>query len=222
VVKLVLHHLEMGDLPETATEAEELLVLDAVYAFHTNIRHWGGIGYHGIAFRSRRFYKTADWNRWGAHTYKENDDARGFAVAGDWSTQVPPLTLQQSVAQGVEHHDSLYSITALKGHRDYVATTCPGDPYQLWVPNLRSFKEESVSRLIEAPDGKLFLTDGVFRNEIPQGADRQNDAKKLFGQPVKVGAAFIADLRTSNPILSADAIRRIVRDEIDAPTRRAN
>ena len=108
VTKLVVHYLDFGDLPEDASQADELLVMDAVYGFHVNVRHWGGMGYHGIAFRSGRAYITADWNCWGAHTYAENDDSRGFAVAGKWENTVPPLTLRRSVAQLVARHDEVY------------------------------------------------------------------------------------------------------------------
>jgi hypothetical protein len=75
-------------------------------------------------------------------------------------------------------------------------------------------EDEDMSRFIEAPDGKLYLTDGVFRNHIPEGGDRIKNAKLLFGEPVKVGKAFVADLRTSNPILSASAIKKLVKDAI--------
>lgn len=108
VTKLVIHYLDFGDLSEDATEADELAVMDAVYAFHVNVRQWGGMGYHGVAFRSGRAYKTADWSRWGAHTYMENDDSRGFAVAGEWPNSVPPVSLQRSVAQLVGEHDEVY------------------------------------------------------------------------------------------------------------------
>lgn len=142
IAKLVIHHLEMGNLREGASQAEEIDVLDAVYAFHVNVREWGGVGYHGIAFRSGRSYITADWHRWGAHTYRENDDSRGFAVAGGWSDAIPPLSLRQSMAELVARHDGMYGEVLLTGHRDWVATTCPGNPYKQWVPQLRELIEE--------------------------------------------------------------------------------
>lgn len=108
IQKIVIHYLDFGDLPEDATQADELLVMDAVYAFHVNTRQWGGMGYHGVAFRSGRAYLTADWNRWGAHTYAENDDSHGFAIAGEWAKTVPPVSLRRSVAQLVKRHDEVY------------------------------------------------------------------------------------------------------------------
>jgi hypothetical protein len=180
ITKLVIHHLEFGNLREGASQAEEMEVLDAVYAFHVNVRYWGGIGYHGISFRSGRSYITADWNRWGAHTYQENDDSRGFAVAGDWSNKVPPLSLRQSVADVVDRHDSLYFLAHLTGHRDFVKTTCPGDPYLQWVPNLRTLIEEDEMEYGEFKDMLIRAMAEVKFDALDSGGDPQ-------GRPYTLG-----------------------------------
>ncbi len=142
-----------------------------------------------------------------------------------------PLTANQ-VAWGVrvtlwlrEAHKSrrIYVLKETEWQHNWVtATACPSGRIP-WARILGMLKlpaeEDDMAKLIEAPDGKLYLTDGVFRNHIPAGAGRINDAKKVFGEPVKVGQAFVNDLRTSNPILSAADIAKIVRREMDRETK---
>lgn len=177
VTKLVIHHLDFGDLPKDATQADELLVMDAVYAFHVNTRRWGGMGYHVIAFRSGRMYITANWNRWGAHTYMENDDSRGFAIAGDWLNAVPPESLRRSVAQAVARHDKVYRTTAnLYGHKDFTQTSCPGNRYKEWVPQLRSLTEEVDDMTISELASAL----RAIQRKMGRGDPLEADEKELF------------------------------------------
>ena len=106
-------------------------------------------------------------------------------------------------------------------HNWLTATSCPSgrNPWNAKFALINALEVRDMAKFIESPDGKLYLTDGVFRNHIPEGSGRINDAKKLFGNPVKVGQAFVNDLRTSGPILSAGQIREIVRKELDRETK---
>ncbi len=90
ITDIVIHHTMTGELPADASVGDELMVLDAIYAFHVNTRGFGGIGYHGVAFPSGRAYITCPFDRWGTHVAFENDHLWGFAAAGDYSDSVPP------------------------------------------------------------------------------------------------------------------------------------
>lgn len=107
ITDIVLHHTVMGELPADASLDDELAVLDCIYAFHVNTRGFGGIGYHGVAFPSRRAYLTCPLNRWGAHVAFENNHLWGFAAAGDYTNGVPPEGTLRGLAELIKLADGV-------------------------------------------------------------------------------------------------------------------
>lgn len=137
ITDLVAHYT-VTSMPATATRLEETEHLRGIYEFHVVGRGYGGIGYHGIGFPSGRAYKTAPWDRWGANVAGENGRILGFAGVFEGDI-VPPAGVLDAFRALIVAADSYLGgrLRPTKGHRDFMATGCPGGKWQEWVPGLR-------------------------------------------------------------------------------------
>lgn len=125
VDKLVCHHTPHQD---PATYAQAIEELHQVLTGHL-FNGWGDGGYswlvwHSFAFEMRGYLRT------GAHAPGANSTSIGIAFLMDGRYRTPTATEWQSardvMAYGVEHGYCVPSYT-VSGHRDHVATACPGD-----------------------------------------------------------------------------------------------
>ena len=145
ITDIAIHHTVTFFLSTNATVGDELNQLAMIYRSHLN-RGLGGIGYHGVSFPSGRAYLTSPLTHWGAHVAGENDDKWGFAAAGTYTDVVPPLALRQGLAELIAMADSArIKKLPLSPHRRWTATTCPGNPWQQWVPTLRKKEEDDMT-----------------------------------------------------------------------------
>jgi hypothetical protein len=126
-----LHHSATSRPPCGATLEElhaEIRRIEAYHARHltpTNPR----IGYtHGSDPAGRRFEGTG-WGRIGAHTKDRNSSSYGYVLLLDSDTDKPTAAQIEDVgawrAEGVAL-GHLHPRHSLLGHRDAVATACPG------------------------------------------------------------------------------------------------
>lgn len=163
-----------------ASVQDEINQAKMIHQYHINIGY-GGIGYHGLGFESGRSYVTSDYNRWGANVLGHNDHILGFA--GMFGGHVVPSEgVQNALADLIDHADKSYLGTSLRpigGHRDFIATSCPGNPWEQWVPDLRALIEEddmmtdpeilaAITRLANAGDLNVPVTT-AFEAAAKQG-----------------------------------------------------
>jgi hypothetical protein len=105
---IAIHHTQTLFLAANATEQDELNQLAVIYEYHYNVKGYGGIGYHGIAFPSGRAYLTAPLSRWGANVLGENDHIWGFAGVGDYTDSIPPVGVLHGLGELVAMADSAH------------------------------------------------------------------------------------------------------------------
>ena len=103
----------------------------------------------------------------------------------------------------------------LRPHLYYGGTSCPGSRWPEWVPQVRAEEEADMPKLCKAPDGVLWLVGAGVKNAIPGGEERQNDAVKVFGEPIAVHNAFLKEFPMASQLPTDADVRKIVRDEID-------
>ena len=159
VTDIAIHHTVMFFLSPDATVEDELNQLAMIYRNHIG-RGLGGIGYHGVSFPSGRAYLTSPLTHWGAHVSGENDDKWGFAAAGTYTDSIPPEPLRQGLAELIAMADSARAQELpLRPHRHWTQTTCPGKPWQQWVPTLREEYNmptlDEIRTLIQEENAKL-------------------------------------------------------------------
>lgn len=143
VALIVIHHWAKPHAVPGVSLATEVHLLRSVERFHREERGWSGIGYNWIVMPSGHVYEGRGWTGRGAHTKGKNSRSVGIALAinGDVQdvTEATVEAVRELIAEGVQlgHVREPY---AVRGHRDYGQTDCPGD---LVYPQLQALRHDA-------------------------------------------------------------------------------
>ncbi|GAB4238859.1 MAG: hypothetical protein Kow00121_65670 [Elainellaceae cyanobacterium] len=146
-MRITLHHTVIAALPANATQDQEIQRMRFILNIHLNSSGYSDIGYHYIIMPSGRIYEGRSSQKRGAHDVV-ND---GFGVAVDGDFQDPRRITQKQfetivalctmLCKRMGIKDPVTPVTTrtadfgirqlprIMGHRDRVATGCPGTIY---------------------------------------------------------------------------------------------
>ncbi len=161
LVRMAVHHTATPEGPDPAATVR------AIYAYHTQSNGWNDIGYNFLVDSAGRIYEgrwarnyapgevptgetTTGDGVTGAHVAGNNTGSVGVALLGDFTTLGPSRAavdgLQRMLAWKADRHfiDPLGTTdwstgtrSTIIGHRDAVATACPGDLLYNQLPTIR-------------------------------------------------------------------------------------
>jgi hypothetical protein len=160
--------------------ADSPAIIRGILAYHVQSQHWNDIGYNflvdkcGTLFEGRR--GGVDKAVIGAHTYGFNTGSAGIAVLGTYSSvRVPSVTqtvlaqvaayklgkygfdpsttaqLTEGVSDGKFPLNTVVTFNRISGHRDGVATECPGNTLYAQLADVRSEASTIVYGLAALP-----------------------------------------------------------------------
>ena len=118
---IVVHH--------TGNPTDDNLSAAEIHASH-KAQGWSGIGYHYVIRKGGAIERGRP--RWavGAHAYGRNRDTIGIHVCGNFEIARPTPEQLNSLSALIGALCNIYGLTASKdvvvGHRDLMATACPG------------------------------------------------------------------------------------------------
>lgn len=127
--RVTLHHT---DGRYTSSLAESLREAGFIQDFHQNGRKWSDIAYHYLVDPLGNIIEGRPLETLGAHTLNNNEGNVGIVLLGTYhapkNERTTPAQLAAVAAIG-RFLVKRFGIDpgALKGHRDYKATDCPGD-----------------------------------------------------------------------------------------------
>lgn len=146
---IVIHHSDSHDV----SSAE-------IHRWHLQ-RGWYGIGYHYV-IRADGSIETGrpDWAI-GAHAgAAANSESIGVCVVGRFTQHRPTEAQMQSLVWLINHLEQTYGKLDIKGHKDYLATTCPG-PLFPWDDLKKRLEANEVDTVRVMLDGKL-IGEGIL------------------------------------------------------------
>lgn len=158
---------------------------EAIHRNHIG-RGWAGIGYNEYIRKDGTVYICRGDNV-GAHTKGWNDKSYGICVEGNYEkeTEMPEVQFNALVQRIVANKARFPNLEGIKGHKDFVATACPGKNF----PMDRLLK---AVKLLESANEK-FERDIIYRVQVGAFKDRKN-AEKLVEELKKKGFdAFIRE-----------------------------
>ena len=165
VQKLVVHHTATTTVSDPQDAAAQVR---AIYYYHAVTLGWGDIGYNFVVDPFGRVYEgrysgsptgeDGDGRVVTAgHTYQHNTGTLGIAFLGDATEQPPSEPASAALVDFLAWESSQHGLDPLRssryynvvnevereilnvaGHRDYVATACPGDAFYPLLGQLRS------------------------------------------------------------------------------------
>lgn len=114
---------------------------DQVNKHHTD--KWGfisslgyGIGYQYWISYTGRIYQGRRDTETGAHTIGYNRNSIGICLQGNMDIDEPTPAQLEALAKLVKQKKGEYNITTIHGHRNFSATSCPGDKLYKLIVNL--------------------------------------------------------------------------------------
>ncbi|MGW9349863.1 peptidoglycan recognition protein family protein [Nocardiopsis flavescens] len=154
---IVVHHTATGNVSDTSTSHAAALSR-SIQRYHMDHNGWSDTGQqltisrggHIMEGRDRTLQSIADGGHViGAHTANHNSHTIGIENEGTYSSAAPPAALMRSLVDTCSWLCLVYRLDpdeAIVGHRDYNATSCPGDKLYSMLPQLR---KDVASRLRE-------------------------------------------------------------------------
>lgn len=112
-------------------------------------RGWSGIGYNFFVRKDGQIYRGRPENVVGAHATNYNSKSIGICFEGDYTKETMPKAQLKAGKELVAYLKDKYKITKVKGHRDLMATSCPGKNFP--------FDEIANTNRISAPSENLVL-----------------------------------------------------------------
>ena len=162
---IVLHH----------ADAESCTAQD-IHSWHIS-RSWSGIGYHYFVRKDGQIYRGRPEDVVGAHATNYNSKSIGICFEGDYTKENMPKKQLEAGKELVAYLKDKYKIANVKGHRDLMATSCPGSKFpfdEIANAKQNSSKENLVLAFQQAAiaDDKTLLpkygADGDYGNETAQ------------------------------------------------------
>ena len=120
--RIVIHH--------TGNPYDDDLSAEQIHASH-QAQGWAGVGYHFVVRKDGSVeLGRPDWSI-GAHAYGFNSDSIGIHVCGNFMQAEPTKAQLDALPQLIADICDAYGLIAadaiVVGHRDLMATACPGD-----------------------------------------------------------------------------------------------
>ena len=146
-----------------------------VHQWHLN-NGWSGIGYNFFIRKDGMIYRGRPENVVGAHTSGYNSKSIGICFEGDYMVEAMPKAQLEAGKELVDYLKNKYNVTKIKGHKDLMATSCPGKnfPFNEIVNANDSVPKENLvlafQKAAQADGYKLsqYGCDGIYGNETAQ------------------------------------------------------
>ncbi|KAL1006093.1 hypothetical protein UPYG_G00067800 [Umbra pygmaea] len=127
---LYIHHTDQPDKPCQSFQ-QCSMNMKAMQRFHQDVRHWDDIAYNFVVGSDGYIYEGRGWNHRGSHTRGQNSYSYGVAFIGNYSSSLPSRHVLELVRRRLikcaVDGGRLQANYTLHGHRQLVATSCPGD-----------------------------------------------------------------------------------------------
>ena len=132
VAGFVLHHTGDTDVDLSAEE---------IHQMHLN-NGWSGCGYHFIFRKDGSVERGRPENMMGAHCPGANGTRLGLHICGSFAGQLPTEAQLNSLVEFLKEYTAKYMVnimddSVLTGHRQWLATACPGDALFNHIPAIR-------------------------------------------------------------------------------------
>lgn len=145
---IVLHH--SGVTVEQSVET--------IHEYHKS-KGWAGIGYHYYVRKDGSIYKGRSEEFAGAHCPGVNATSIGICAEGNFNEEDMSEEQKNSLKELVSYIKEEHNIEYVKGHREIIVTSCPGDNYPI----------DEIRDVDPAPSSDYTFEDFVIDVQIAEG-----------------------------------------------------
>jgi len=141
--RVIIHHTASADVPAST-----------IHQWHLN-QGWSGIGYHFVVRANGTIERGRPELAIGAHAGSAgNGDSIGIVLTGNFEIGAPSTAQMVALAELINELRGRYGNLAVIGHKDVMATACPG----------RNFPWADLKRRLEEDEEMIYKT----LNDVPE------------------------------------------------------
>ncbi|MBU1992601.1 MAG: SpoIID/LytB domain-containing protein [Patescibacteria group bacterium] len=170
VTKFILHHTATDIVNEEAVKS-----IKDIYHYHAVKRGWGDIGYNYIIDREGSIYEGRYGGEGvvGGHAGIGNIGSIGIAVLGTYSEEKVPQKVVNALIKLIAEKAKIHNIDPdgyssfrgehslnVIGHRDVMATDCPGDKLEALIPAIAKLAARLTETTTISNLDRLRMNDG--------------------------------------------------------------
>jgi len=137
VDRIILHWLGEGDSRNYVSQS----AVDGIRSYHMNINGWSDLGYHFLVDRNGVVYNGRPEDTVGAHAYGANTGSIGvnlmYGTKDNSISNETIVALVDLLRKLCAKYNIVPSKDTIIGHRDVMATECPGVVYG-YLPSIIS------------------------------------------------------------------------------------
>ena len=171
--------------------------IEVIHNYHKN-KGWAGIGYHYYVRKDGSVYRGRPENMAGAHCPGVNSTSIGICAEGNFNEETMSEVQKQAIIELVKDIKSRYNIKWIKGHREILATSCPGANFPLEeIKNaVENIKDEEITQTTKSI---VDLANEVIAGKYGVGAERKQALGSLYNEvQAKVNEILLGKTETSN------------------------
>lgn len=152
--RAIIHHSASPDVPAST-----------IHQWHLN-QGWSGIGYHFVIRANGTIERGRPEDSIGSHSGPQgNGDSIGVVLTGNFEIGAPTAAQMESLASLIKDLRGRYGNLAVIGHKDVMATACPGKNFPWDELRKRLEEEDEVLPQVKIKvDGKILT--GFIKNDL--------------------------------------------------------
>lgn len=171
--------------------------IEVIHNYHKN-KGWAGIGYQYYVRKDGSVYRGRPENMAGAHCPGANSNSIGICAEGNFNEENMTDIQKQAIIELVKDIKSRYNIKWIKGHRDILATSCPGANFP--IEEIKNAVENIEDKEIPQTTKSIVdLANEVIAGKYGVGAERKQALGSLYNEvQAKVNEILLGKKETSN------------------------
>lgn len=206
-MNIIETNLEFNSNHSAMKEVEEIVLhnsgvsvlqsIEVIHNYHKN-KGWAGIGYHYYVRKDGSVYRGRPENMAGAHCPGVNSTSIGICAEGNFNEEIMSEVQKQAIIELVKDIKPRYNIKWIKGHREILATSCPGANFPLEeIKNaVENIENEEIPQTTKSI---IDLANEVIAGKYGVGAERKQALGSLYNEvQAKVNEILLGKTETSN------------------------
>ena len=151
--------------------------VETIHNYHKN-KGWAGIGYHYYVRKDGSIYRGRPESMAGAHCPGVNSNSIGICAEGNFNEENMTESQKQAIIDLIKDIKSRHNIKWIKGHREILATSCPGTNFPLSeiVNAVENEKEPQTTKSI------VDLANEVIAGKYGVGEARKQALGSLYNE----------------------------------------
>lgn len=170
-----------------------LQTVETIHNYHKNTKGWAGIGYQYYVRKDGSIYRGRPENMAGAHCPGVNSTSIGICAEGNFNEETMSDVQKNAIIELVKDIKSRHNIKWIKGHREVIATSCPGANFPL------EEIKQGADTTVQATKSILDLANETIQGVYGVGEARKQALGSLYEEvQAKVNEILLGKKTTSN------------------------